>query len=206
MGRLMRRGFKAEAERHAAALRAAIGCSEQHSPDLSRIACHLRAAVLPADQLLNGGVDELIALNETQPGAFSAVTISPPGVRTVVAYNPVTLDGRCLTPTEAKIDGRTRSNIAHEFSHLILGHDVRQVLKVAGHYFFTCSPGQEEEANWMAGALLLPRPLLLEAARQNISDDEVADDHHVSPEMARFRMNTTGARMQAARARRHRSA
>lgn len=202
----MRRGFKAEAERHATALRSSIGCSEHQSPDLAAVAVHLRVAVLPADQLLDGGADALLALHEVQQGAFSAVTISPPDRRTVVAYNPVTFDGRCLTPAEAKIDGRTRSNIAHEFAHLVLGHDVRQVLKVAGHSFFTCNPAQEEEANWLAGALLLPRPLLLEAARRNMHDDEVAVEHHVSPEMARFRMNATGARMQAARTRRSRSA
>lgn len=110
------------------------------------------------------------------------------------------------SPTEARLDGRIRSNVAHEFSHVILGHDVRRVQKIAEHYFFTCNPEQEEEANWLAGALLLPRPLLVEAARQRLSDEQISTLHNVSVEMARFRMNATGAKMQVARARRSRSA
>jgi len=202
----MRRGFKAEAERHAASLGTAIGCSDLQSPNLANIAAHLRVAVLPADQLLDGGVGDLLTLHRTQPGAFSAATFSPPGRRHLVVYNPVDLDGRYLSPTEAKLDGRIRSNVAHEFSHFILDHDVRRVQKIAEHYFFTCNPEQEEEANWLAGALLLPRPLLVEAARQRLSDEQISTLHNVSVEMARFRMNATGAKMQVARARRSRSA
>lgn len=202
----MRRGFKAEADRHAASLRAATGCSDRESPSLAKIAVHLRVAILPADQLLGGGVDDLLALHQTQAGAFSASTLSPPGRRRIVVYNSVDFEGRYLTPAEAKLDGRTRSNVAHEFSHLILGHDVRQVQKIAEHYFFTCNPEQELEANWLAGAVLLPRPLLVEAARRNLTNDQIAATHNVTVEMARFRMNATGAKMQVARGRKFRSA
>lgn len=201
----MRRGFKAEAERHAASLRTAIGCSDRESPDLAKIAVYLRVAILPADQLLDGGVEDLLSLHQTQAGAFSAATLSPPGKRCIVVYNPVDFDGRYLTPVEARQDGRTRSNVAHEFSHLILGHEVRQVQKIAEHYFFTCNPEQEKEATWLAGAVLLPRPLLVEAARRDLSDDQIAIMHNVTVEMTRFRMNATGARMQVARARKLRT-
>lgn len=109
-------------------------------PNLATIAVHLRAAILPADQLLDGGVDDLLSLHQAQAGAFSAATLSPPGKRCIVVYNSVDFEGRYLTPAEAKLDGRTRSNIAHEFSHMILGHEVRQVQKIAEHYFFTCNP------------------------------------------------------------------
>ncbi|MFC4950937.1 ImmA/IrrE family metallo-endopeptidase [Pseudonocardia sp. GCM10023141] len=202
----MRRGFKAEAERHAASLRASIDCSDRESPNLAKIAVHLRVAVLPADQLLDGGIDDLLALHQAQAGAFSAATLSPPGKRRVVVYNPVNFEGRYLTPAEAKLDGRTRSNVAHEFSHMILGHEVRQVQKITEHYFFTCNPEQEEEANWLAGAILLPRPLLIDAARHGLTDAQTATMHNVTAEMARFRMNTSGAKMQVARARKSRSA
>lgn len=156
---------------------------------------------MPADQLLDNGIDDLLKLHHTQPGAFSAATLSPPGKRTIVMYNPISLTGQPIAPTEAKTDGRTRSNVAHEFGHIVLRHDVRRTLKIGEHHFFTCNPEQEEEANWLAGALLLPRPLLLAEASKNSGDGQIASAHHVTIDMARFRMNATGVRMQIARAR-----
>lgn len=198
----MRRGFKAESERQATSLRSAIGCSETRTPDLADLAAHLRVAVLPADQLLDGGREELLRLHDTQPGCFSAATFSPPGSRHIVVYNPVGLDGQILSTAEARVDGRTRSNVAHEFAHIVLGHDIRQVQKISGQHFFTCNPEQEEEANWLAGALLLPRPLLLIAIRNDLTNEEIAEQNQVSVDMARFRANATGVRMQVARTRR----
>jgi hypothetical protein len=195
----MRRGFKAEAERRATTIRTAIACTEKETPDLARVAAYLHVAVLPADQLLDGGIDELLELHRLQPGCFSAITLSPPGRRHLVAYNPVNLLGQPLTPAAAKVDGRTRSNIAHEFAHIVLEHDVRQAQKINNRHFFTCDPEQEAEATWLAGALLLPRPLLLDAARNNLTDATIAERYHVSIDMARFRMNTTGVKMQVAR-------
>ena len=198
----MRRGFKAESERQATSLRSAIGCSETKTPDLADVAAHLRVAVLPADHLLDGGIDELVRLHDTQPGCFSAVTFSPPGSRHIVLYNPVGLDGQVLSTAEARVDGRTRSNIAHEFAHIVLGHDIRQVQKISGQHFFTCNPEQEEEANWLAGALLIPRPLLLIATRNNLTNEQIAEQNHVSVDMAHFRTNAVGVKMQVARTRR----
>lgn len=193
----MRRGFKSAADRHAADLREAVGCSEYETIDLPRLARHLKVTVLAADKVL-GSLEPLQALHAEQKGAFSAATFIVPG-RTVVFYNPIDLNGCYITPTEAKRDGRTRSNIAHEFSHLVLGHQVREVQKIAGHSFFTCDAEQETEANWLAASMLLPRKLLLAAAYRGDTDDEIARDYNVTKQMATFRMNTSGARMQATR-------
>ncbi|MCA1672029.1 MAG: ImmA/IrrE family metallo-endopeptidase [Actinobacteria bacterium] len=195
----MRRGFKAAADRHASDLRTAIGCTGYESIDLTRLARHLKVAVIGVDKIL-GSIDPLRVLHEEQPGAFSAATLILLG-RTVVAYNPLDLDGRYISPSEAKEEGRTRSNVAHEFSHLVLGHDVREVQKIAEHSFFTCNAEQETEANWLAGCLLLPRPLLVKAAGRGDTDSDVAHANNVTEQMAAFRMNTSGARMQAARGR-----
>ncbi len=199
----MRRGFKAAAERHAADLRKAVDCSEYETIDLPRVARYLQVAVLAADKVL-GSLEPLQTLHKEQEGAFSAATFVFHG-RTLVVYNPIDLNGCYITPVEAKRDGRTRSNIAHECSHLILGHQVRGVQKIAGHSFFTCNVEQEAEANWLAACMLLPRRLLLAAAYRGDTDDEIARNQRVTKEMAAFRMNTSGVRMQAARARASRS-
>lgn len=195
----MRRGFKAEAERHATYLRNAVGASEQETIRLPALARHLKVAVLSAERVL-GGLDLLMALDQEQRGAWSAATLTVHG-RTVVVYNPITIDGEVLDPGQAQCDGRTRSNVAHEFAHLVLRHELRQIQRIGEHTFFACDHEQEEEANWLAGALLLPRALLLTAARRGDTDDEIAKANAVTPVMARFRLNATGARMQAARGR-----
>jgi Zn-dependent peptidase ImmA (M78 family) len=173
--------------------------------DLPRLAAHLRVTVYPADKILDGGIEALLKLHTTQHGCFSAVTISLLDGRRVVAYNSIDLDGQYIAPRAAKTHGRTRSNVAHEFAHIVLDHEVRSVQKIGEYSFFTCNPDQEAEANWLAGCLLLPRPLLLDAARSDQTDDQISLINHVSPEMARFRMNATGARMQIARMRKRRT-
>lgn len=195
----MRRGFKAAADRHAADLREAVGCSEYKTIDLPAVARYLKVTVLAADKVL-ASLEPLQTLHEEQEGAFSAATFVFHG-RTVVLYNPIDLNGRYITPAEAKHDGRTRSNVAHEFSHLVLGHQVREVQQIAGHSFFTCNPEQEAEANWLAACMLLPRRLLLAAAYRGDTNEQIARDQSVSLDMAAFRMSTSGVRMQAARAR-----
>lgn len=194
----MRRGFKAAAERTAEDLRKAVGCTAVETIDLSRLARHLKVAVMPADALVPR--EALQSLHNVQPGAFSAATFPLPD-RRVIVYNPINMNGEHLPPTVALQDGRTRSNIAHEISHLVLAHAVREVRRLAGATFFTCDPDEEAEANWLAGALLVPRPALVRVARQGLSDEAVAATFQVTAQMAGFRMNATGVRMQVARTR-----
>ena len=108
----MRRGFKADAERHAAALRDAVGCSDRETMALPRLAAHLKVAVLAGDRVL-GSNEPFRALHVEQSGAFSAATLHLPDGRTVVIYNPITFSGDHLDPHQAKRDGRTRSNVWH---------------------------------------------------------------------------------------------
>jgi Zn-dependent peptidase ImmA (M78 family) len=113
-----------------------------------------------------------------------------PSGRTVVVLNPLSSAGR------------TRSDLAHELSHLILAHELRRVEKVGNLTFFTCDPEQEEEANWLSGCLLLPRPLLLGAAKMGMKADAVAQKYGVSVKLAEFRLNASGVLIQLGRARR----
>jgi hypothetical protein len=197
----VRRGFKAQAERHAAQLRDAVNCSDRETMCLPKLAAHLKVEVVAGHRAL-GSADPFYALHQEQPGAFSGATFHLPDGRIVVVYNPIVYEtGDLLSARAAQTHGRTRSDVAHELSHLVLGHDLREIKTIAGHPFFTCDPEQEQEANWLAGCLLLPRPMLVAAARRGEADDHVAAQHHVTIEMARWRMSVSGARMQAARGR-----
>jgi len=96
---------------------------------------------------------------------------------------------------------RRRSDIAHELAHLILKHELSELREVAGVVFRTCRSDQEEEATTLGGALLLPRPYLLQATAAGMSIDDIAREHAVTIEMARFRVNKTGVARQLNRAR-----
>lgn len=184
----MRRGFKTEAERLADRTRAHLGLQPHAHMPIRDLAAHLNVKIYSADDLV--GRADLEELNQLQPGAFSAATFHLPGGQTAIVSNPF------------NEPGRINSDIAHEIAHLLLGHDVREIQQLGGHTFFTCDPEQEEEANWLVGCLLLPRALLLREAFAGSDPAAIAQKHHVSVPMARFRLNASGVLLQAQRARR----
>jgi Zn-dependent peptidase ImmA (M78 family) len=69
---------------------------------------------------------------------------------------------------------------------------MKSVETIGGLTFFTCDPEEEQEANWLAGCLLLPRRLLYLAARRGLRGTEIAQEYNVSEQMASFRLRTTG--------------
>ncbi len=178
----LRRGFLAEAERHAARLRDELGLQPGDPVDIQAVAGHLGVRVVPADALVD--ISRLQELERIQAFAFSACTFNVNGVK-VIVVNPL------------RSRARTTSDIAHELAHLVLGHRLDEVRVVAGTPFRTCRPDQEEEATTLGGTLLLPRPLLLRAARRGLSATEIADEYGVTAEMARFRFHRTGVERQA---------
>lgn len=184
----MRRGFKTEAERLAARTLTQVGAQPDRPVDIRTLADHLRVAVISAADIID--IADLRELEALQAGAFSAATFHLPGNQVVAVFNPL------------NDPGRTNSDIAHELAHILLNHEVREVQQLAGQTFFTCDPEQEKEANWLAGCLLLPRPLLLREAYTGANADSLAARYKVSPPMARFRLNTSGVLLQVQRSRR----
>jgi Zn-dependent peptidase ImmA (M78 family) len=73
----------------------------------------------------------------------------------------------------------------HEISHLLIGHkpsrfDITEDNLLLLRY---CDGDQEEEANWLAGSLLLPREALLHIRRKKLSDAEATKLYHTSKQM-----------------------
>jgi hypothetical protein len=185
----LRRGFKAEAERTAARLRSELNVAADARIDVDLLAKYLGVSVRRADELVS--ISDLNRLNALQDGCFSAATIHLPNGAIVTITNPVNVS-----------TGRRDSDLAHELAHVILKHLPSQVDRLGDLTFFDCDPEQEEEANWLAGCLLLSRPLLLNAARNRLTAEQVAERNNVSVEMARFRLNASGVYLQMNRARR----
>src|SRR2546430_1899588 len=173
----MRRGFKAEAERIADEVRKAMGLGRTDPLDAVSLARHVGAEVRCADELTS--LTKLQALEELQPGSFSACTFTFDD-RHVIVYSPL------ASP------GRRQSDIAHEVAHLLLEHVVKEVEQVGGLSFFTCDPDEEQEANGLAGCLVRPRPLLRSAVKRGLGSPEIADEYSVSGQRGPFRLRATG--------------
>ncbi len=173
----LRRGFLAEAERHASRIRSELGRAPVSKLSIETIAEHLGIRIIAADELVD--ITRLHELERIQAFAFSACTFDLHGIK-VVVFNPI------------RSAERRESDIGHEVSHVILGHELSALRTIAGTPFRTCQPDQEEEATNLAGTLLLPRPLLLSAARRSLGVEEIAQQCGVTVDMARFRLNRTG--------------
>lgn len=178
------RGFKADAERRAVALRREMGLGPTDRLDVHDLAAHMRVKVVSADRLI--AVERLDELERVQAFAFSAATFEVRG-RSYIVTNPL------------RSPGRLASDVAHELSHLLLKHDLSEVREVDGVPFRTCRPDEEEQATSLGGTLLLPRPLLMQSAIRGMSPDDIAKQYVVTVEMARFRYNSTGVAKQVAR-------
>jgi Zn-dependent peptidase ImmA (M78 family) len=175
------RGFKANAERESQRLRRELGLAAAQALDITRLAAHMKVEIISAGDLID--VTRLEELERIQAYSFSAATFKIAG-RTFVVTSP-------LRPAP-----RQASDIAHELSHLLLKHQLSEIREVSGVPFRTCRPDEEEQATSFGGTLLLPRPLLVSAARQGLGPQQIAEKYNVTLEMARFRYNSTGVRNQ----------
>ena len=176
----MERGFKARCEEMSRSLRAEIGlpATAPLSPD--QLASYLGVAVWPVTEL---GLDDcdLKQLVREDPDAWSAITVSESG-REAIVVNP------------NHRGGRYSSDVMHELAHLLLGHQPSTMFFAAdGDMALRGYDGSaEEEANWLAAALLLPREALVGARKRRASGQEICELYGVSKEMLSYRTRVTG--------------
>lgn len=171
------RGFKANAERESLRLRAEVGLRPTEGLEITKLAAHLGIQVVSASDLID--VSRLEELERIQAYSFSAATFEI-GDHTIIVSSPL------------RLAGRLASDIAHELSHILLKHELSEIREIAGVPFRTCRPEEEEQATTFGGTLLLPRQLLVAAARQGLGPTEIAQRYEVTVEMARYRFNATG--------------
>lgn len=175
---VLRRGFKSEAELIAGDVRKKLGVGSSESVTPKMIADLLGIKIHAGDDLIR--FEKFKELEELQPGAFSACTLQPNGKEKVIVYNPL-----CAK-------SRTRSDLAHELAHILLNHNMSQIVRLGDITFLSCDQTQEEEAAWLSGCLLLPRALLLAEVRRGSDAKAIARSYGVSEKMAQYRLNVTG--------------
>lgn len=144
----------------------------------------LGVVVVGADQLDLPAqhADQLLRVDES---AWSGLTLSE-GRQTMVVLN--TAHGAA----------RQCSTLMHELSHIRLGHIPASVqLSRTGMLLLSdYGDDQEDEADWLMGALLLPRQALLHHRRQGSDTPEIAKIFGVSEELCVWRLRMTGVNAQ----------
>ncbi len=183
----LRRGFKSEAEDLAELVRAELDLGV-----LDRLDCYVLAEtwgipIVTLGELREDGAKEESIKRLLGPAAgFSAATVCV-GYRRLIVYNP-----RHST-------GRIANSLAHELSHHILEHEPAPAIGIGGCRHW--NGAQESEADWLAGALLVPRESALAWLRRSNDYEPGAQHFGVSLELFTWRANHTGAARQIAYAR-----
>jgi len=185
------RGFKAWAERTATSIRAELGLAHTAPLPTARLAEHLDIVLWTCADVPGLTSDIVQQLTVNDPWGWSAVTVAVQG-RVIVVYN------------DRKSRGRQASDIAHELAHVILNHDPATVIlsESVDLSMRTFDQKQEDEANCLAWALLLPRDALFEARKRRLPADRIATDFGVTETLVQYRLRMTGIDMQLQRRRR----
>lgn len=186
----LERGFKAWAERTALAVRRELGLSAREPLDPGKLALHLSVRLVSPEDLTGLPADISTQLLQSDPWGWSAATLELP-TATIVIYNP------------KKSAGRQASDIIHELAHLILGHEpVTLVFSNDGLLATrTFNAKQEDEANWLGWALLLPRDALMSARRSRMATAQIAAMYGVTERLVDYRLQMTGVNAQIRRTR-----
>jgi Zn-dependent peptidase ImmA (M78 family) len=181
MNSTLERGFKSWAERTAASLRGELQLGPSDLLQPAALAVYLEVLLWTPRDVPNLPADVLNQLTEVDPWGWSAVSVIHDG-GAVIIYNP------------RHSAGRRSSDIVHELAHLILGHEPARLIMSHDGSFVMRSYDQkdEDEANWLAWALLLPRDALLACRRQNLTPLEIADQFGVTDTLVNFRLRMTG--------------
>jgi hypothetical protein len=184
----VRRGFKTQAERSAAAARNALGLPPNAPIDPWAYAAHLNVRVLEFAKL-GLPAREASQLTIIDGDSWSAMTLQLDGAFAIV-----------LNPAHAVT--RQRNDLMHELAHIELEHAPARVevsetgLLLLSDY----SDEQEQEADWLAAALLLPRDGLIQLRSARHSTSEIANRYGVSDALCEWRLRMTGVDVQMRRA------
>lgn len=186
----MARGFKSWCEQTSIQQRRQLGLKPTDPIDAFQLAEAVGVSVWTADEVPGFEPECLKTLTVDDPSSWSAVTLTAGAITLTI-----------LNPTHSP--GRRASNLTHEISHILIGHKPARIdISEDGLLVLnTFDKKQEEEADWLAGCLLLPREALVRLRRANTELAVIERTYGVSSAMLRFRLNVTGADQQVRRAR-----
>lgn len=176
----MRRGFKADAERRSATARESLGLGPTEPLCPWKYAEALDVLVYGADEL-DLEPRHSAQLLRHDPDSWSGMTLFEDGAHVVVLNSS---HGRA----------RQTATLMHELAHILLDHVPADVdVSPSGLILLSdYSPEQEEEADWLGAALLLPEAALAQRRLGGASISTIADHYGVSEQLCTWRCRMTG--------------
>jgi len=87
---------------------------------------------------------------------------------------------------------RQRVTVLEEFWHILLGHKLTKIARVAEAYGRTYDKTEEHDAYYLASATLLPRISVLECVNERLSSDEIAQKFGTSSDLVDYRIKRLG--------------
>jgi Zn-dependent peptidase ImmA (M78 family) len=184
------RGFKSWSERISIVLRRELELAPHDALPPSQLAEYLDAELWTPRDVSGLPKDVIDQLLHRDPWGWSAVSLLLDG-RGIVIFNP------------RKSKGRQASDITHELAHFILDHQPGTIiLSPDGDIAMrTFDRKQEDEANWLAWCILLPRDALVWAKLAGLTTPQIAERYGVTETLAMFRLNMSGVHKQFRRKR-----
>lgn len=186
----LRRGFKTWCENAARGYRRELELAPLAPLDPRALARHLGITIWTPADIPGFNSKDVYHLTVAARESWSAATLRDGDASLIIINN-----GHALT--------RQNNSIAHEIGHIVLRHEPAKMyvtedgLMMMSEY----NLAHEEEATWFAGAILLPRDALLDAAKRGLTDRAAADYYGVSSAMLQMRRNRTGVDIQLSRRR-----
>lgn len=168
-----RRGFRAEANRISLSIRTQMGLRPIDPIDPAMVCAHFDIVLLRLSEL-DCNVSSFLGVDHS---SFSAVTV-PCGWRTAIVHN------------DSHHEHRQRSNVCHELAHCFLGHPCAPPLTESGER--ARDGGIEAEANFLAGALLIPNEAAIHIVRRGMGST-AQNVYGVSQPMLDYRLRVSGA-------------
>ena len=186
---MFKRGFKAWCERVSLEKRAELGLRATDPLNPANLAGILGIEVWAPSDVPGLSRECVETLLHEDPDSWSAVTLRLPGADLIILNS-------------AHSVARQNSDLMHELAHILLAHTPTRVDVTDDQQLLlrTHDGTQEEEASWLAGCLLLPRPALLEILRLGGATREAARKYGVSLDMLTYRIRVAGVEIQARRA------
>jgi transcriptional regulator with XRE-family HTH domain len=87
---------------------------------------------------------------------------------------------------------RQRVTLLEEFWHILLGHKLTKIARVAEAYGRTYDKPEEHDAYYLAAATLLPRTAIVDGVSKKCSSEQIAKLFGTSPELVDYRIKRLG--------------
>jgi Zn-dependent peptidase ImmA (M78 family) len=175
----LKRGFKAQAERVALKARSDMELQPHHALLAKDYAAFLGIKFIPVSHAVKDK-DHLAVLNRKDGWSAFSIMVGP---------------ARYIVNNETHSDGRQETDIMHEISHHLCGHPPSHAVPLREGASGQCRSffkDIEDEADWMAGCLKVPKDGLVWAIRNGMSNDDMVRHFSSNLKMVTFRRSMTG--------------